>query len=92
MEAATPGGDALDRSPDVAMTVSLASHPDSVAATVTLVGFGSDYAATAEARRSHQNPDPHIEYELAVSRALSRLQHDIMEAIHRRIDRTADDI
>lgn len=82
----------MDRIPDVAMTVSLASHPDSVAAAVTLVGFGSAYAATAEARRSHQNPDPHIEYELAVSRALSQLQHNIMEAIHGRIDRTADDI
>ena len=82
----------MDRRPDIVMTVSLASDTDSVAATVTLDGFGSAYAATAEAQRSHQNPDPHIEYELAVSRALSRLQHDIMEAIHRRIDRTTDDI
>lgn len=82
----------MDRIPDVAMTVSLVSHPDSVAAAVTLNGFASPYAATAKAPRSRQYPDPHIEYELAVSRALSQLQHNIMEAIHGRVDRSTDDI
>ncbi len=78
--------------PDVAVSVSLDTGPDSVTATVILDGLGSPYTATAEAPRSHRDPIPHIEFELAVSRALSRLQHGIMERIHEQIDRSTDDV
>lgn len=78
--------------PDVTMGIALEAEPDNVTATVTIDGLGPGYEATAAARRSHQDPGTHIEYELAVSRALNRLQHRIMEQIHERIDRSADDV
>jgi hypothetical protein len=81
-----------ERAPDVAMSVALLSEPDNVKATVTLDGFGSGYEATAEAPRSHQDPATHIEFELAVSRALGLLQCRIMQQIHEQIDRSTDDI
>lgn len=81
-----------DRAPDVAMSVALESEPENVTATVTLEGLALSYEATAAAPRSHSEPATHIEFELAVSRALSRLQHRIMEQIHETIDRSADDV
>lgn len=81
-----------ERTPEVTMTVSFEPGPDNVSATVTLDGLGLPYKATADAWRSHRDPEPNIEFALAVSRALSRLQHEIMESIHERIDRTTDDI
>ena len=81
------------RTPDVEMNISLESHPDTVTATLTLDGLGPSFTATGEAWRSSREPDPHIEYELAMSRALTRLEHRIMERVHQRIDRsTTDDI
>ena len=79
------------RTPDVAMSVSLDSDLETVSATLTLDGLGSPFTATGEAWRSFRDPDPHIEYELALSRALSRLEHRIMERVHERIDRSATD-
>ena len=82
-----------DLPPDVAMDVELETYPETVTATVTLDGLGAPYTVTAEAWRSSKEPDPHIEFELAVSRALNRLEHRIMERVHERIDRSgADDI
>lgn len=78
--------------PEPAMTVSLKPGPDTVAATVTLDGLGRSFTVTAEAWRSNRAPDLHIVFELALSRALSRLQHEIMESIHQRIDRETDDV
>lgn len=81
------------RTTDVAMDLTLESRPDTVTATVTLDGLGPSMTATGEARRSSRDPNPHIELGLAVSRALIRLEHRIMEGIHDRIDRsTTDDI
>ncbi len=80
------------RIPKPAMTVSLKPGLETVAATVTLDGIGPSFAVTAEAWRSDRAPDPHIAFELALSRALSRLQHEIMESIHQRIDRATDDV
>lgn len=81
-----------ERSPEVAMSVALDPRPDKVLATVRLEGLGMGYQATAEAPRSHHDPVTHIEFELAVSRALARLQHRIMERIHEQIDRATDDV
>lgn len=92
MGVATEGEMLAEGAPDVAMSVSLESEPENVTATVTLDGLGSSYEATAAASRSHSDPATHIEFELAVSRALSRLQHRIMEQIHEQIDRSADDV
>lgn len=92
MGIATEGEMLADRAPDVAMSVALESEPENVTATVTLEGLALSYEATAAAPRSHSEPATHIEFELAVSRALSRLQHRIMEQIHETIDRSADDV
>lgn len=81
-----------EHAPKVAMRVALREAPDNVTATVAIDGLGPGYEATAEAPRSHQDPDTHIEFELAVSRALNELEHRIMERIHERIDRTTDDV
>ncbi len=93
MSKSTKGANVTTQQPPyVGMNVALETDPDSVKATVTLDGLGSGYEASAEAPRSHREPDAHIEFELAVSRALSRLQHNLMEQIHEKIDRTADDV
>lgn len=75
------------RTTDVAMDLTLEARPD----TVTLDGLGPSMTATGEARRSSRDPDPHIELGLAVSRALIRLEHRIMEGIHEPIDRSSTD-
>lgn len=77
--------------PAVEMSVALEAEPDTVSATVTLEGLGTPYTATAEAWRSRREPDPHVEVELAMSRALARLEHRIMERVHERIDRSMTD-
>ena len=74
------------------MNVTLESLPDKVTATVTLDGLASGYRATADAPRSHPNRTAQIEFELAVSRALSRLHHRMMEGIHEQVDRATDDV
>jgi Rv2632c-like len=92
MEPTTLEVDVSDRTgPTVKMVVALETEPDTVTATVTLDGLETPYAASAEARRSTREPDSHIEVELAVSRALARLQHQIMERVHERINRSATD-
>lgn len=78
--------------PDVAMRVDLEEEPESVTATVTIDGLGPGYEATAAAPRGHQDPGTHIEYQLAISRALNGLQHRMMEQIHEQIDRSTDDV
>lgn len=83
--------DVSDGIPAVEMGVALETGPDTVSATVTLEGLGAPYTATAEAWRSNGERDPHVEVELAVSRALTRLEHRIMERIHERIDRSSTD-
>lgn len=83
--------DVTDRTPVLEMEVALEEEPDIVTATVTLDGLEMPYTATAEAWRSDREPDPHIEIELALSRALARLEHRIMERVHERIDRSATD-
>jgi hypothetical protein len=79
-----------DGSPELALSVALDSDPDCVTATVTLDGFDSEYEATAMAQRT--DPSTEIEFKLAVSRALSALEHRMMEEIHERIDRVTDDV
>ena len=82
----------MDRTPAVAMSVALHPHGDRVSATVTLDGLGAHYEASALAPVSKQQPAAGVEYQLAVSRALSKIQHDLMESVHERIDRTTDDV
>ena len=55
--------------------------------------MGSDYMAEARAPRSHGNlTAAPIDRELAVARALDEIHHQLMETIHERIDRSADDV
>jgi hypothetical protein len=49
--------------------------------------------AEARAPRSHGNlTAAPIDRELAVARALDEIHHQLMETIHERIDRSADDV
>lgn len=91
METTIQEVDVSDGTPAVEMNVALETKPDTVTATVTLDGLDGPYTATAEAWRSNREPDPHVEVELALSRALARLEHRIMERVHERIDRSATD-
>jgi hypothetical protein len=78
---------------DVNLTVAIRASEDTTIATVALGGLESDYLAEAEAPRSHGKLTiAPIDRELAVARALDAIHHQIMESIHERIDRSADDI
>lgn len=82
-----------DRIPTVELRVDFDPVADAVNATVTMDGLGPTCTSTGHAPRAVRRPDPELDYELAVSRALSGLEHQIMERVHERIDRaTTDDI
>lgn len=82
-----------DPIPSVELHVEFDPAPDAVNATVTMDGLGPTCKATGHAPRAVHHPDAEMDYELAVSRALSALEHQLMERVHERIDRaTIDDI
>ena len=80
-----------DRIPSVVLHVDFDPAPDAVNATVTMNGLGATCKATGHAPRAVHHPDPEMDYELAMSRALSALEHQLMERVHQRIDRAATD-
>jgi Rv2632c-like len=80
-----------DRIPSVVLHVDFDPTPDAVNATVTMDGLGPTCKATGHAPRAVRRPDPEMDYELAMSRALSALEHQLMERVHQRIDRAATD-
>ncbi len=83
----------LDLSPDLTLTVAIRDEADKTIASIALGGLGTDYVAEAEAPRSHGNLTiAPIDRELAVARALDEIHHQLMESIHERIDRSADDV
>lgn len=78
---------------DVTLMAAIRPGDDETVATVTLTGMGTDYMAEARAPRSHGNlTAAPIDRELAVARALDEIHHQLMETIHERIDRSADDV
>jgi hypothetical protein len=80
-------------SPGVTLTVTIRADADKTIADVTLGGLGATYRAEAEASRSHGKlTSSPIDRELALARALDEIHHQLMESIHERIDRSADDI
>lgn len=78
----------MNEEKDVVLSIHLSEDETETVATAVLDLRADHFEATGKARRNPVDPPrPVIGEELAIARALARLQERIMEAAHDKIDR-----
>lgn len=78
----------MDTEKDVNLSIHLVEDETETVATATLDLRGDHFEATGTARRNPNDPSkPVIGEELAIARALRRLEHQISEAAEEKIER-----